>query len=450
MTIMKKVTCRHCPTKFTPIHSNHFFCKDSCRVGFSNKKTRRKNNISRLSRQLAQGEQQGIHLEQALREAQEQRDYYWAKMHPTPTTMLPQRQKPQYTLDHTQLQTFHQLTNPLINKINQPVGRQIVQTIATIGGGLLSFKKKGSGSDSDPVASHTPSLPRRRLPAVMSPWYPNYEQAQQQVENLTVQLQQQHDQQKTWQAQRSRTQASLNALLAADLPKPPATGKPPITTPDTRPIPAAAPAPQTGIRPSQFGQLPDHTFHLPTVLGDFLGHLERHKLAITLMGDKGAGKTTLSLHMARLLGQQGFRVAYYSLEMGVNISITQFHEDHPFPDTVEFFHEATLDQVRQKADEVDGIFVDSFSKLNCNDQQLDQLRHDFPQTILVFLLQTTTKGTPRGGTALTFDASICIKLSKEKGVRTAFMEKNRYGRDSYTYYPELDRLLEPGQTLEDG
>ena len=59
------------------------------------------------------------------------------------------------------------------------------------------------------------------------------------------------------------------------------------------------------------------TFTLPNELGRFLGNLERYMLAISLTGDKGAGKTHFSFELAGLFLKAGYSVKYFSLELGI-------------------------------------------------------------------------------------------------------------------------------------
>ncbi len=78
-----------------------------------------------------------------------------------------------------------------------------------------------------------------------------------------------------------------------------------------------SPAMKDTLKGSELMAMDFETFSLPTELGQFLGQLERYRLAIALTGDSGAGKTYFSFSLVELFLNAGHSVKYYSLEMGL-------------------------------------------------------------------------------------------------------------------------------------
>jgi hypothetical protein len=95
-----------------------------------------------------------------------------------------------------------------------------------------------------------------------------------------------------------------------------------------------------------------------------------------------------------------------------------------------------------KASKYDCIVVDSFSKLDVDADEIDQLRNDFPNTMFIFIFQKTTAGTMRGGSRVIFDCTMNIDITRDKtGVRTAEMVKSRYGTQGWKYLITEDIVI---------
>lgn len=183
------------------------------------------------------------------------------------------------------------------------------------------------------------------------------------------------------------------------------------------------------------------TFRLPGKLGEFMGELERDKLSIALTGDPGAGKTSISLGLAKIFAQAEFKVAYFSLELGIGKVLQDAaRRYHVTSEEVAFFDHTDLDDIRKKANIYDVLIIDSFVKLDCKATLIDELRYQFPKTIFVFILQKTSKGSSRGDSSLDYDASIVMDVTCKEGVRQVYMKKSRYGTIGWTYFPEMDMI----------
>ena len=103
--------------------------------------------------------------------------------------------------------------------------------------------------------------------------------------------------------------------------------------------------------------------------------------------DAGAGKSEFSFYLSWLFINHRLTVKYFSLEMGINETIKQ--KLIKFKLTQHFYisGQGDLDEVKKDASKYDIIIVDSFGKLNAVADDLDRLRHQFPNTIFVFIFR---------------------------------------------------------------
>jgi hypothetical protein len=186
----------------------------------------------------------------------------------------------------------------------------------------------------------------------------------------------------------------------------------------------------------------DNCIDFPGVLGSFLGSVERHRFALALTGDAGAGKSEFSFRLAKIFALKGFRVLYYSLEMGINLDIKNRVLRYRLTENFDLKDKGSIDDLRIKAGKYDCIIVDSFSKLEVDADELDRLRNEFPQTFFIFIFQKTTTGTMRGGTKVIFDCTMNIDITRDKsGNRIAEMIKSRYGTLGWKYIINEDKLI---------
>ena len=244
---------------------------------------------------------------------------------------------------------------------------------------------------------------------------------------------------KVFREEIEKTESRINQLdeLRFKQPKPVVQLRTPTQMPVQRPLrkPADSGKPLNGeIGGADLIGMNFETFTLPGELGEFLGELDRNRLAIALTGDSGAGKTTFSYQLARLFLDAGFSTKYFSLEEGVSAivqrKIASFGLDNRFRIT----DSGTIKDVRRDAERFDLIIVDSFGKLKAKPEDFDKLRTDFPNTIFIIIFQKTSSGTMRGGPSMLFDSAAAIDIENRDGERVAVMVKSRFGTQGW----ELD------------
>ena len=170
-------------------------------------------------------------------------------------------------------------------------------------------------------------------------------------------------------------------------------------------------------------------------LGRFLGNLERYKLAITLEGDQGSGKTQFAFQLADGFADLGMKIGFYSLEIGANSNIVMTNRDKYLKpanrERLFVSEENSLKDVREKAKVFDVIIIDSWTKLDVDSSEFDKLRNDFPNCIFIVIFQRTSQGKIRGGTKPLYDAGINIMVHKVDNTfvnNYAECTKNRYGQ----------------------
>ncbi len=209
------------------------------------------------------------------------------------------------------------------------------------------------------------------------------------------------------------------------------TPKPMLTTPLKATNKAAIPN-NKAISGADLIHVNFERFTLPTELGEFLGNLERYMLAIALTGDSGTGKTNFSFALASLFSDAGFKVKYYSLEMGICGLTKELIERHNCYQ-VDIVGSGKIADIKKDTKYYDVIIIDSFGKLDAKHEDFDKLRNAHPSTIFIFIFQKTSSGTIRGGASIRFDSSMVINLQFKDGKRTAIMEKSRYGTQGFNY-----------------
>ena len=74
----------------------------------------------------------------------------------------------------------------------------------------------------------------------------------------------------------------------------------------------------------------------------------------------------------------------------------------------------------------DFVFLDSVNKLGLSPEDLEELKHNYPETSFVYIFQTTKMGNFRGGNEFQHDVDVVIEVP-EKGVATQFGRFNQGG-----------------------
>ncbi len=184
------------------------------------------------------------------------------------------------------------------------------------------------------------------------------------------------------------------------------------------------------------------TFRLKGDLGILLGDLETYKLAITLEGDQGAGKTQLSFQLADGFADIGYSVGMFQLEIGANSNIIKRNRDQYIQPKnigkIAITGEAPngIKTIRQYANRFNVIIIDSWTKLDVDSSEFDRLRKEYPNTIWIVLFQRTTANKIRGGTQPLYDAGINLEVIKTDDSfvnNYAVASKNRYGFTGIKY-----------------
>ncbi|MBS1981683.1 MAG: hypothetical protein JST74_10980 [Bacteroidetes bacterium] len=193
------------------------------------------------------------------------------------------------------------------------------------------------------------------------------------------------------------------------------------------------------------------SFRLNGALSVFLGDLELYKLAMSIEGDQGAGKTQLAFQLADGFAEIGFDVGMFQLEIGANSNIIKRNRDrYIMPSNRGRVHIAGeapdgIKTVRKYAGKFKVIIVDSWTKLDVESSEFDNLRNDFPNTVWIVLFQRTSANKIRGGTKPLFDAGINIEVKKVDDTfvnNYAVASKNRYGETGIHYNISLKKIIE--------
>lgn len=170
-------------------------------------------------------------------------------------------------------------------------------------------------------------------------------------------------------------------------------------------------------------------------MGEFLGDQQAYKLAITLSGQRGAGKTWFSTNLINAFIDHGLSVGMFSIERGVLESKdTKAAIDHNLKPgnlaklAVTGDAKDGIDTVKKYADQFDVIVIDSWQKLGLPNTDFDRLRQKHPKTIWVVIFQLNAEGGMRNGVAAEFDAPVVLKaLNVDNAVKNNYVmaEKNR-------------------------
>ncbi|MEM1134242.1 MAG: DNA cytosine methyltransferase [Bacteroidota bacterium] len=179
------------------------------------------------------------------------------------------------------------------------------------------------------------------------------------------------------------------------------------------------------------------TFKLPGQMGDFLQNMQAFRLAITLKGDKGSGKTTFITQLIDSFLDFKKTVGFFSLEQGglESKDTQQLLKSNIKPKNLERLAvtgeaENGIQTVKQYANTFDVVVIDSWQKLQKYGANVlfDELRMEYPHTIWVVIFQENAAGGTRGGVAADYDAPIVLKSVKVGYDFTSnyiFAEKNR-------------------------
>jgi len=171
------------------------------------------------------------------------------------------------------------------------------------------------------------------------------------------------------------------------------------------------------------------TYKLDGDLGKFLGEFDRNRYSIVIRGDNGAGKSRLLYQIINAFAGKKYRIAFISLEMSVQSSVTQrYKNEYISPANLKRIditdNRPDYEQLNAICKNYDVVAIDSWTKLSGLSQaDFDRLLKDNPDTIIISIFQSTTAKVTRGGNMPEFDASVVIHVH-EGGL--AECEKNRF------------------------
>lgn len=192
------------------------------------------------------------------------------------------------------------------------------------------------------------------------------------------------------------------------------------------------------------------TFRLPGALGEFLGEYDRHCYSIALRGEKGAGKSRLVYQLMNAFASQGLNVAFLTLEMSYNSSISiGYRDEYIQPENIARIKPTekamTFDELDKVCKQFDVVVIDSWTKLKgMNQTDFDRLQKLNPRTIIVAIFQSTTGGVSRGGNMPEYDAGTVIQVNKGG---FAECEKNRYAPCD-KIFSVFDKMLIAPEAME--
>lgn len=210
-------------------------------------------------------------------------------------------------------------------------------------------------------------------------------------------------------------------------------------------------------------ETPTNTFKLPSVMGDFLGVLQRYKLEIVIAGETHSSKSQLGMQIADGFASLGDEVAWVDWEQGgLNSKDTISNIDRNLSSgnkskvKVNGNYPRTLSAVKELTKQFKVIALDSGTKLNqVTNAWIDTLREEFPDTVWIIMMQQNEKGGTRGGSAAEFDAPLVIKTYRpdENDYRKNYAKvfKNRGNKTGILYSisdkkiltddPEVDKVI---------
>jgi antirestriction protein ArdC len=193
------------------------------------------------------------------------------------------------------------------------------------------------------------------------------------------------------------------------------------------------------------------TYKLKGDLGEFLGEYDRLHYSIVLRGEKGAGKSRLLFQLINAFAAQPLKVAFLSLEMHPNSSVSaRYRDEYISPANfkqIDVTDQAlTYDELNKLCKMVDVVAIDSWTKLKGMEQtDFDRLQKENPETIILAVFQSTTGKVTRGGNMPEFDAGTVIQVNKGG---MAECEKNRYTATD-KIFSVFDKCLVEIDTLEE-
>ncbi len=141
-----------------------------------------------------------------------------------------------------------------------------------------------------------------------------------------------------------------------------------------------------------------------------------------IFGKPKMGKSYLAVDFAGYLARNHGTVLYVAREEGIDDTLQQKLKDKnvAHPDLY------VSDYLPTDLSKYDFVFLDSVNKLALSPEDLEELKHSYPETSFVYIFQTTKMGNFRGGNEFQHDVDVVIEVP-EKGVATQFGRFNQGG-----------------------
>ncbi len=191
-------------------------------------------------------------------------------------------------------------------------------------------------------------------------------------------------------------------------------------------------------------------------LSDWLGELQKFRLAMILTGPTHTLKTETKNQILNALAELGMNIADLDMEQGgLESRDTQASYDRNIsPQNRDRIHTtgeipSSLEELYEWIKSYDVIALDSFNKFmtkaNLKGTDFDKIRLDMPDKIWITIFQLRDDGKVRSGSSPGYDAPIIIETGKDgSDFKTAYAEikKNRGNPDTIglKYYPITGKI----------
>lgn len=141
-----------------------------------------------------------------------------------------------------------------------------------------------------------------------------------------------------------------------------------------------------------------------------------------IFGKPKMGKSYLAVDFAGYLARNHGTVLYVAREEGIDDTLQKKLKEKnvAHPDLY------VSDYLPTDLSKYDFVFLDSVNKLGLSPEDLEELKHNYPETSFVYIFQTTKMGNFRGGNEFQHDVDVVIEVP-EKGVATQFGRFNQGG-----------------------
>lgn len=154
------------------------------------------------------------------------------------------------------------------------------------------------------------------------------------------------------------------------------------------------------------------------VMGELLGNLQPYKLVIIIPGQTHSSKSELGKQIVNaLIPAMNEDAAIIDWEQGgleADVTYDSIHRNID-PENIKRVHvigdwPRTMESLKELSKRYKIVLLDSGTKLKQkNNDWIDVLREECPDTIWIILMQLTTDGATRGGASAEFDAPVVIK-----------------------------------------